>query len=541
MTHVTGPASDQRFNPSVRLALIGAAVLLLVELTVIGTLFKHLIDFRCLDHWPGTVCRGASNSLVAIYCMLAVVVLLRMLRPEPLAVLTQNAGQRLRPLWVNGIGVCIALIPLTLLNGAQGQGAMIPAFALWAVGMALMLVGVALFIAPFHRLRTYLLTEWTALLPAGLAALAAPWLSQRLQPIWSVEWIADMTFSAVVRIMTNVGYALEADVEQKIIGGAEFKVRVANVCSGIEGIALVTLFVSLYLWLFRKDLRFPLALILYPIGIATSVVFNILRISLLLFIGLEGNPELAVGGFHSHAGWMMFTLVALGVLALAQNVPALRQEQTAPASAPTATLPPFWQDPVVAQILPFAVFMLSALAASTLSQTPSAVYPIRVVLMIGVLALVLPFFRRLPWRIDPVAVGVGAVIAAYWVLIPVAPSEDPAPYGQLTGALLVGWFIARGLGTIVLIPVIEEAFFRGYLETRLRFGSSTLWLVVAAVASAVLFAALHGRWAEAFVAGLLFSWVAWRRGNLTDAIISHATANALIFAAAIATGNLAMI
>lgn len=541
MTDTTQPESRQTLGTSVWIVTAFAAALLLVELTVIGTLFKHQIDFRCLDNWPQPVCRGSSMSLVAIYCLLGVGVLLRMLRPKPLMELAQNAGQRLRPLWVNGIGVCVALIPLALLNGAQGQGMMIPVLTCWAVGMGLMLTGLALFIAPLHRWRTYLASEWTALLPAGIAALSAPWVSQRLQPIWSIDWIADMTFAAVTRIMTLVGYTLNADPETKIIGAENFHIRIANVCSGIEGIALVTLFVSLYLWLFRKDLRFPLALILYPIGIATSVAFNILRISLLLFIGLEGNPELAVGGFHSHAGWMMFTLVALGVIALAQTVPALRREPPVAVSEPTAALPPFWQDPFVAQILPFAVFMLSALAASTLSQTPSAVYPIRVVLMIGVLALVLPYFKRLPWRIDPVAVGVGALIAAYWVLIPVAPSDEPAPYGQLTGALLIGWFIARGLGTIVLIPVIEESFFRGYLETRLRFGSSTLWFVVAAIASAILFAALHGRWAEAFVAGLLFSWVAWRRGNLTDAIISHGTANALIFATAVATENLAMI
>jgi len=540
MTHTTGPAPDHAHSSSSRMALVVSAVLLLVELTVIGTLFKHLIDFVCLENWPRSVCKGASNSLVAVYCLLGAVVLLRMLRPQPLMALTQEAGQRLRPLLLNAVGVALALVPLTFLSGAQGEGTMIPAFAFWSVGMGLMLTGIALFIAPIARWRTYLSAEWTAILPAALAALFAPWLSQRLQPIWSIDWIADMTFSAVARLMTLAGYDLDANAETKIIGAGDFFIQVANVCSGIEGIALVTLFVTLYLWLFRKELRFPLALILYPIGIATSVAFNILRISLLLFIGLEGNSDLAIGGFHSHAGWMMFTLVALGVIALAQTVPALRRDQPPAAAAQTA-LPPFWQDPIVAQILPFAIFMLSALFASTLSQTPSAVYPIRVILMTGVLALVLTYYKRLPWRIDPVALGVGAFIAAYWVLIPVAPTDDAAPYGQLTGALLVGWFIARGIGTIVLIPVIEEAFFRGYLEKRFRLGSSTMWLILAAVASAVLFAVLHGRWAEAFVAGLLFSWVAWRRGNLTDAIVAHATANALIFAAAIATNNLAMI
>jgi exosortase E/protease (VPEID-CTERM system) len=319
---------------------------------------------------------------------------------------------------------------------------------------------------------------------------------------------------------------------------------VAPQCSGIEGIALVTLFVTLYLCLFRKDLRFPRALLLYPVGILASAAFNVLRIAGLLIIGLEGSPELAVGGFHSHAGWLMFTLVALGIVALAQTVPAL---QKAPAAGATgATTPkapplPFRQDPIVAAILPFAVFMLSAQLAQAFSQSPSLVYPGRVVLMAGVLALFWPLYARLPWRADPVAVGAGVLIGLAWVLIPVEAGDGPPPYGTLTGVALVGWFLMRGIGTVVLVPIIEELFFRSYLEKRLRLGEGRLWIVIAALIGAALFAALHDRWAEAFVASLIFSWVAWRRGNITDAILSHAAANLVVFSVAWATGQVHII
>ncbi|MBU2993997.1 exosortase E/protease, VPEID-CTERM system [Octadecabacter sp. 1_MG-2023] len=534
-------AQNQATRPA-RVFLVLAIVLLFVELTALGTLFKHGIDFECLANWPQPVCRNASRSLVAIYCLLGVTALLFMLRPAPLKTLTQDAGSRFWPLAINGAGVLVALVPFVLLSGATGRGGIVPSLMLWGVGAALMLAGIALFIAPLDRWRDYMASEWSALLPAVAGALAAPFLSVGLQPIWSIEWIADQTFGAVAWLMRLMGYdQLYADPVQKMIGADDFFIKVANVCSGIEGIALVTLFVSLYLWLFRKDLRFPRAFLLYPIGIAASVAFNILRITILLFIGLEGNPELAVGGFHSHAGWMMFTLVALGVIALAQTVPALRKTHDVTSHATRAAPLPFLQDPIVAQILPFAVFMLSALVASTLSQIPSAVYPIRVVLMCGVLALVWPYFRGLAWRIDPVALAVGAFIAAYWVLIPVEATDTAPPYGTLSGVMLVAWFVARGFGTIVLIPIIEEAFFRGYLETRLRLGTGLAWRIGAALMTAALFAALHGRWAEAFVAGLLFSWVAARRGNIADAILSHSVANALIFATAVISGNLAMI
>lgn len=121
---------------------------------------------------------------------------------------------------------------------------------------------------------------------------------------------------------------------------------------------------------------------------------------------------------------------------------------------------------------------------------------------------------------------------------------DPAsaaPYGTLTGAVLLLWFIARGIGTIVLVPLIEELLFRGYLERRLHLSVSRAAVIVAAISGAVLFAILHGRWAEAFVANLLFSWVAARRGNLTDAVLAHGVANALIFGAAIVAGDMAIL
>jgi len=51
---------------------------------------------------------------------------------------------------------------------------------------------------------------------------------------------------------------------------------------------------------------------------------------------------------------------------------------------------------------------------------------------------------------------------------------------------------------------------------------------------AALFAVLHGRWAEAFVASLALSYVMHRSGRVTDAILAHALANAVVFAVAVA-------
>ncbi|EAQ01933.1 CAAX amino terminal protease family protein [Pseudooceanicola batsensis HTCC2597] len=519
--------------------MIVGGLLLAAELAAIGLVFKHGIDFYCLDNWPRLACRSASLSLVAIYCVAGALTLFFALRRSALAELLSDAGHSFQPLMANVFGCALAMVPVLFLAEGSGARWLIPSFLFWGTGMALMLGGLFSYLAPLWRWKAFLGTYGTTLAPLIAVAAATPWLSQLIQPLWNLEHIQDFTFSSVAWLVEAFGYAVEITPESKMIGSGDFIISVAPVCSGIEGMMLVTIFVSLYLWLFRSELRFPLAFILYPLGLAASVAFNVVRITALMIIGIEGNPELAVGGFHSHAGWLMFTIVALGVIALARAVPALRKPEVGTVGAAVSQAP-FWSDPTVARILPFAVFMLTALLASTLSQTPAMHYPLRMLIVAAVVLPFLPVYRAFDWRLDPVALAGGAVIGLYWVLIPVAPAEV-APYGTLTGGFLVLWFLLRGFGTIVLVPLVEELFFRDYLETRLRLRPGLIWSLVAALVTAGIFAALHARWAEAFVAGLIFSYVARRRGRIGDAILAHAVANAIVFAVAAATGNLAMI
>ncbi|MGC9419665.1 MAG: exosortase E/protease, VPEID-CTERM system, partial [Rhodovulum sp.] len=385
-----------------RAALAIAAALLAAEVAAIGLIFKHAIAFECLANWPVRACSAASGTLVALYCLLGALALFAMLRPQPLRDLARQAGARLWPLGLNLAGTALALVPVAFLREGSGTAALIPSFGFWSLGMTLLLGGLMLYVAPVARWRAFVAETWTTLLPVLAAGALAPSLAILIRPLWRVDTIADATFTAVAWLIGMLGYDVETDPARKVIGTDAFAISVAPQCSGIEGIALVTVFVTLYLVLFRREMRFPRALLLYPLGIAASALFNLVRITLLLIIGLEGNPALAVGGFHSHAGWLMFTLVALGIVALAQTVPALK---TAPDARATDPVPagndlaplPFWRDPVVARILPFAVFMLSALAVSTLSQVPGMLYPARVLVLGAVVLVFLPIYARLSW------------------------------------------------------------------------------------------------------------------------------------------------
>ena len=88
---------------------------------------------------------------------------------------------------------------------------------------------------------------------------------------------------------------------------------ISRECSGYEGLGLILVFTTAWLWFHRADWRFPQALVLIPVGLATIWIFNCLRIAALLLIGTAGAPAIALGGFHSQAGWLGFNVVALGI------------------------------------------------------------------------------------------------------------------------------------------------------------------------------------------------------------------------------------
>ena len=78
---------------------------------------------------------------------------------------------------------------------------------------------------------------------------------------------------------------------------------------------------AFYLWFYRKTLRFPQATLLVPLGVVAIWLANAVRIAALILIGTWFSPAVALGGFHSQAGWLAFNVVALGLVAVAGRSP----------------------------------------------------------------------------------------------------------------------------------------------------------------------------------------------------------------------------
>lgn len=529
-------STDTAARPSGRVlwALVALA-LVLAELLILSLTYQQNFVFSCKHAAPELFCRFAGRIVPRTLAVMAGLVLFALARPHLIKSLFHSGQIRPVPaILMNLVGFGLIMLPWPVISDASSSAMVGFAILCWIGGGVLCAAGALQLLSPSQGWIRLLGAHWKTLGALIVFALALPELTDAIQPMWRFDVVSDITFSAVAWILQSVGYDLYANSIEKVIGAGDFLVLIGPKCSGVEGFALISAFVTIYLLLFRADLRFPRALLLYPIAILTSWLFNILRIAVLLMIGLEVSPSLAIGAFHSHAGWLSFTVLSVGLILVSRTVPFFTNAE-ALARMPAMQLPPFFQDRSVAELLPFAVFMLTALLASTFTETPGLVYPMRALIMAGVIALFWRVYLALPWRLDPLALGSGVVIAAMWIVTAPAATGDPA-FGALTGLAFVGWVVARIAGTSLFVPLIEEMMFRGYMFKRIA-PSSTGWRMALAVAiSAGLFALLHDRWVEAAIAGAIFGLLVWRSRNITDAIVSHASANFLIAVYALLTG-----
>lgn len=368
-----------------------------------------------------------------------------------------------------------------------------------------------------------------------LLGLVGPDIVSGADLAWNWNPLARVTFESVAALASLFGAAQTVPAEYLVILDY-FEVEIAAACSGIQGFALTLGFLALAFWIDRAGLNFRRAWILVPLGLLASFVLNVVRITMLLVIGARVSPELALDGFHGHAGWLMFVLLGFGLVAVAR-MPWFRR--TAARAAPRPAPPPLVKDRNAALIVPFMGLMFGTLVASTFALVPELWYPLRIAATALAVLPFLPWYRALDWTPDPVAIGAGLAVGLVWVLTqPAATSGEDALAGALAAApaaWVAGWAAFRIFGSVLLVPLVEEAFFRGYLQQRLDGPGWRRW--AALLASAALFAMLHERWLAGFLAGLVFGLAMLRRGRLTDAVAAHAAANLVLAATAVAQGD----
>jgi len=380
--------------------------------------------------------------------------------------------------------------------------------------------------------------EWTgavASLVAGVAAFTGGVLANQ-------AWfpLAELTLRCTRWLLAPLYPELHYDPGEYLIGANDFVVQIAPVCSGIEGMALMTVFVIAYLWLFRTELRFPAALLLLPVGILAIWLANVLRIAVLIAIGASWSPDVAVEGWHSQAGWIGFSIVALLLIALAHRL------LHAPAATPAGLPATQSGSGALPLLLPFLVLMASSMVVVALSSGFAQFYPLGVVATGAALWVFRREYPALRWSpsLEPVLIGIAVFVA--WLALdnsdPAGGEALQAGLRELPAGLAAAWLVFRVVGCVVTVPIAEELAFRGYLIRKLVAADFETvppgrftWLSF--LASSLLFGLLHQSWLAGTVAGAGFALALYRRGRLGDAIVAHMTANALVTATVLLGGR----
>jgi exosortase E/protease (VPEID-CTERM system) len=371
--------------------------------------------------------------------------------------------------------------------------------------------------------------------------------------VWAAGFVSEDFWLPLARFTFNtVAWTLSAfygetvnDVARLRIGTPTFSVIISPECSGYEGVGLILAFLSVYLWLVRKDLRFPHALILLPLGAITIWLANAARIVVLIAIGTAGWQGIALGGFHSQAGWIAFNALALGFVFMTNRFGYFKT--TAVAAIPARESASDDGDATLAYLGPFVVITATAMLTGAVAAGFDWLYPLRVVAAAAVLWVYRRHYADLRWSFSWWSVAIGFVTFIIWIVLTPAGTDRnagwPAAMGSIPVHWAAAWMLFRIIGYVVTVPLAEELAFRGFLTRRLQRSDfqrlpvgSFSW--PSFVMSSALFGAFHGSlWLPGTIAGMLFALALYRRGAFGEAVWAHATTNALLAIYASATGR----
>jgi uncharacterized protein len=241
-------------------------------------------------------------------------------------------------------------------------------------------------------------------------------------------------------------------------------------------------------------------------------------------------------------------------------------------------------NPWIVCLLPFAVFML----IGSLEPAPPApdgatatktwlnlgieyrhyplIYTAKIALTVAAMIFVWPGYRQYTRRLTWLALAIGILGAAAWIALaawqrqwmPILADKTGVEWFKTLGersafnpldelrdqpALAYGFLAVRLIGLVIVVPIIEEFFLRGFL---MRFVMAERWWLVpfgnvtrlAVIVGTALPVLMHPQ--EAIAALVWFSAVTWlmtRTRSIWDCILAHAATNLLLGIYVITTGH----
>ena len=211
------------------------------------------------------------------------------------------------------------------------------------------------------------------------------------------------------------------------------------------------------------------------------------------------------------------------------------------------------------RVAPFALFMAllalrgAAPADGSWGFDPGWIYGLSVLAVGALLACFWREYGELARQNRPdgrealLAVGVGVAVFVLWIQLDASwmtLGEPSAAFVPLDAAGRLDWPLVavRWIGAALLVPLVEELFWRSFL---MRWIEQPTFEGVdpqrvglkAIVLSTFVFMLAHTLWLAAVVAGLAYAWLYVRSGKLWLPVIAHAVTNGALGAWVVTTGN----
>ncbi len=201
--------------------------------------------------------------------------------------------------------------------------------------------------------------------------------------------------------------------------------------------------------------------------------------------------------------------------------------------------------PIHARVVPYVLIVaLTALQDSFGGEVRFWFYLAKMVVGLWCIWEMRSLVAEMRWAFSWEAVAVGVLVFGIWVgLDPYYPKisflfkagEPWNPFKEYGAGSAMGFFFVgvRTLGSALVVPPIEEAFYRSFLYryfVRLNFTEMPFnqlhWLSL--VVTSLIFGISHYQWLAGVLCGLSFQWLVLRKNRLGDAMTAHAITNFLL-------------
>lgn len=152
-----------------------------------------------------------------------------------------------------------------------------------------------------------------------------------------------------------------------------------------------------------------------------------------------------------------------------------------------------------------------------------------------------PFVSEMRWAVSWEAVAVGIAVCVMWVgidgIYPKFGKADSVwnPHAQFGANSALAWMFitVRTLGSTLVVPPLEEVFYRSFLYryfVRINFQAMPLnrFHATSFLVTSVIFGFEHYQWLAGILCGFAYQWLVIRKNRLGDAMTAHAITNFLL-------------